>query len=73
MKHELTRQEKRAIDALKKLEQIWPKTLWLWSASGILYVMKTGLNGEQVVTSRGGVDRDYEIETIDIPNDGGDW
>jgi hypothetical protein len=26
-----------------------------------------------VVTSRGGVDRDYEIETIDIPNDGGDW
>lgn len=30
----LSVEEKKAIAALKRLEKIWPKTLWLYSASG---------------------------------------
>jgi len=73
---ELTPEEEKAIRMLKKLEKQWPKSLWLFSASGSLNVMRCDENGEQVMQPNadgGGVDQNYVITTIDIPNDGGDW
>lgn len=69
----LTRHEKSVIRQFKRLETIWPETLWLFSGDGKLTVMKTGDNGERVMTELGGVDPDYAVEIIDIPNDGGGW
>ena len=65
--------EARAIAALHRVEKVWPKGLWVWSADHILYVMRRGPDGEHVITSNGGVDPDYVIDTIGIPSDGGDW
>jgi len=65
--------EEQAIKALKRLAKRWPKSLWLYSASGTLCVMRCDENGECVHTSRGGVDSDYIVDYINIPNDGGDW
>lgn len=73
---DLTEEEKKAIRALKRLEKIWPDTLWLFSASASLWVMRKGENGEHVILDgryEGGVDSNYVIDTIDIDNDGGDW
>jgi len=71
---EPTKREKECIDALKKLARKWPKTIWLFSGSGTLCVMRTGENGEQITTSGGGMDQDFVLDTIrGIPNDGGDW
>lgn len=47
--------------------------MWLFSGSGSLSVMKCGPNGEPVMSENGSVDPAYKIETINIPNDGGDW
>jgi hypothetical protein len=69
----LTPEERRAIRTLRRLAKTWPDTLWLYSASGSLQVMQTGPDGEHVKTSRLGVDQDFVITTIGIPNDGGDW
>lgn len=72
---DLTPEESKAIKALKRVAKTWPKTLWLFSASGTLHIMKCGLGGEHVHGPGGadGVDFDYAIDRIDIPNDGGDW
>jgi hypothetical protein len=75
---ELTAQEKAAIGALKALARKWPKSLWLFSGSGSLCVMRAGEDGSPVHTgtgASGGLDPDYVVETIGdrIPNDGGDW
>ncbi len=70
---EATKQETAAILALKKIAKRWPATLWLFSASGTLCVMRSGENGEQKVNSTGGMDSEYILDTISIPNDGGDW
>lgn len=74
-----TREEQKAIDSLNRIGKKWPKTLWLFSASGTLCVMRKGENGEQVTTDigkhgGGGMDQDYVLATIPgIQNDGGDW
>lgn len=68
-----TPEELRAIRALKRLAKTWPKSLWLFSASGSLHVMRADLDGNHVHTRDGGIDGDYLLDTIDIPNDGGDW
>ena len=75
MEIEITLEEEKAIRALKRIAKTWPKSLWLYSASGTLHVMRTGENGEQVHLGRqGGVDPDYHLATIrNIQNDGGDW
>jgi len=65
--------EAKAIAALKRLAKRWPKTLWLFSASGTLCVMRCGEYGEHVHTNGGGIDQNYIVDDIDIPNDGGDW
>ena len=70
---EPTQEERRAISAMKRLASKWPKTLWLFSASGDLCVMRCGTNGERVYTADGGVDSAYKLDQVDIPNDGGDW
>lgn len=70
-----TLEEKRAIDALKRLEKHWPKSLWLYSASGTLCVMRRDDQGNQAMLPGvgGGVDKAYKVDEIAIPNDGGDW
>ena len=75
---DLTDDEKRVIGALKRLARKWPMTLWLYSASGSLNVMRCNSEGKHAVSDRGldqhgGVDPAYSITVIDIPNDGGDW
>jgi hypothetical protein len=79
MNLDITKEEKAAIAALKRLAKKWPESLWLFSASGTMNVMKCDDNGERVYHPQGtyfdggGVDQDYCIDYIDIPNDGGDW
>jgi len=81
---ELTEQELKAIKSLQRVAKKWPKSLWLFSASGDLCVMKNGEDGHPVNEdnkicltgpgSGGGVDPNYHTGyTIDIQNDGGDW
>jgi hypothetical protein len=72
---EPTKEELRAITALRRVAKIWPDTLWLFSGSGSLWVMKKGPNGEHVVTPHGGMDPAFVVEggSIPIDNDGGDW
>jgi len=65
--------EEQAVKALKRLAKRWPKTLWLFSASGTLWVMRTLEDGSPAITSRGTMDQEYIVDDIDIPNDGGDW
>jgi len=69
----LSAAEVKAIRLLKRAARAWPPTLWLFSASGSLIVMRTGINGEHVVTPDGTVDHRYTVDAINIPNDGGDW
>jgi hypothetical protein len=77
MSDDLTPEEKHAIAALKRLAKRWPKSLWLYSASGTLNVMRCEPDGVQHFRPCGrseGVDPDYIVATVDgIPNDGGDW
>ena len=70
---DLTPDEQRAIRALNRLQEMWPQSLWLFSASGRLNVMRAGKHGEQVHGENGGIDQNYVVTTVDIPNDGGDW
>lgn len=66
--------ERKAIASLKRVARKWPKTLWLFSGSGMLYVMKKGSDGNTVMTNLGGVDQEYIVDRIaGISNDGGDW
>lgn len=69
---DLTPEEKRAIAALKRLEKTWPKSLWLFSASGTLCVMKKDEQGDRI-RSGDGIDQAGQVATIKIENDGGDW
>jgi len=70
----LTKEEKDAIAALKRLARKWPERLWLFSASGSLHVMMKD-EGRQAATGlSGGIDPDFIVDTIEgIDNDGGDW
>lgn len=69
----ITPDEARAIKSLQRLAKTWPKSLWLFSASGALNVMKKGADGQRVILRNYGVDPDYSLATIKIENDGGDW
>jgi hypothetical protein len=71
---ELTPDERKAVAALRKLAESWPASLWLFSGSGTLHVMRFGPAGDRVYDDRGFADQDYAIrKPINIPNDGGDW
>lgn len=72
----LTKEERNAIATLKRLAKRWPETLWLFSASGSLEVMKKKPDGLPAYIQTGNgesVDQAYVVATIDIENDGGDW
>ena len=70
----LSAEEKRAIRALEKLASIWPESLWLFSASGTLCVMKKDQNHKRVyIEGYGGADPNYVVADVNIENDGGDW
>ena len=66
----LDSEEERAIRALKRVAARWPKSLWLFSGSGSLNVMKAGPDGRRMYNSAG-VDQAYIVDTVRIPNDGG--
>jgi hypothetical protein len=70
-----TAKEAEAIKALKALARKWPKTLWLFSASGTLCVMRAGPDGGRIhhPPPDNGIDPAYMLDTISTPNDGGDW
>jgi hypothetical protein len=67
-----TPEEAKAIKALKRLAKAWPPSLWLFSASGTLNVMRVASDGGHAFTGDA-IDQSYVIDTIAIPNDGGDW
>ena len=69
----LPKREQRVFDLLTRLTNIWPDSLWLWSANGNLYLMRTGRDGERVMTSFGSVDDTYVVDVFNIPSDGGAW
>jgi len=76
----LTKDEEKAVKALKRLATKWPKSLWLFSASGTLTVMKKNNDGEKAIVpgragrnGEGAFDPDYIVDSIKIENDGGDW
>lgn len=68
-----TLEEMKAIRSLRRLAKRWPKSLWLFSASGSLCVMRALPDGGSAHVSGSGVDPTFVLDTIDIPNDGGDW
>lgn len=68
----LTAEEKQAIAALKKLAKTWPKSLWLFSGSGTLCIMKK-VGRRRKMNDQGRVDQDCIAASIAIENDGGDW
>ena len=69
-----TEKEDKAIASLQRAANKMPKSLWLFSASGDLKVMKKLPNGKRAMTSNGDVDQEYIVdEIIGIENDGGDW
>jgi len=70
----VTPEERRAINALKRLAKTWPKTLWIFAApTSRLNVMRCGANGEHVETPPGDVDPAYVVDCIEIDSDGGGW
>lgn len=71
---QLNHSEREALRKLKELARTWPKTLWLFSASGSLTVMRK-VDGKRVLDKSGiGFDSNYAVATITgIDNDGGDW
>ncbi len=69
----MTKEEKNAIARLKRLERVWPKTLWLFAEGSALHVMRKNDEGEHRMTSSGGVDPEAIVTTIYIESDGGGW
>jgi hypothetical protein len=70
---DLTAKERKAIGDLKRVAATWPKSLWLFSASGTLCVMMKDADGERVRHPAGNVDAAWVADDIRIENDGGDW
>ncbi len=71
----LTKEEKAAIASLERVAAKWPQSLWLYSASGTLNVMKKsqGIKRVMFALPHGGVAPGMSVAQIEIENDGGDW
>lgn len=77
----LTKHEESCIRSLKRLAKKWhlhTNRLWLFSANAHLCVLLGEGNGntEPEFDSNGRVNKNNVVagcESIDIPNDGGDW
>ena len=70
--HDLTKEERNAINTLKRLAKRWPPSLWVFCTGTTFAVMKCGPDGHQMDRT-GSVDQAYHVDSIGIPNDGGDW
>jgi len=66
-------EEHKTFNSVKRLAKTWPKSLWLFSGAGTLCVMRCGADGKSVFTDTGGIDQDFVLDYIKIPNSGGDW
>lgn len=69
---DLTIDEKKAIAKLKIISKEWPESLWIFATGGQLSVMKKR-DGIRVMSPKGAVDQNYEVASLKIENDGGDW
>jgi len=69
----LSHVEQQAVENLLEVAMRWPKSLWLFSAAGTLFVMKKNSQGERVMKASGGVDQGQVVGKVPIENDGGDW
>lgn len=72
MNAELNRAEKKVIAALYRIANKWPESLWLYSASGRLNVMKKSADGKRIMVGDGYSPEGF-VAFINIENDGGDW
>lgn len=72
-KTDLTKEEQRAISALKRVAAIWPASLWIFAYGGPLTVLRLNEEGKRFTTDLGGIDPEYAVASVEIPNDGGDW
>ena len=70
---DLTKEEKNAIQALKRVAKKMAKVLMAFFGIWKLVRYENGPNNEPTMTSGGGVDQQYIVNKIDIRNDGGDW
>lgn len=71
MDFNLNDDEIRAIEALRKLEKIWPDSLWVFVGNDIS-VMRYDSKGKRAVLENDCMNMDYCVETIDgIDCDGG--
>ena len=51
-----------------------PGGVWFYVADSAIYLMACGLDGEHMLTESGGVDPEYEVDTIPVQDiDGGGW
>lgn len=70
----LTREERRAIAALKRIALRWPESLWLFAnGSAGIHVLKCDNDGNRRYGEGGGIDQNFLVGTAYIPNDGGDF
>lgn len=65
MSRELTPEEAKAVRALKRLSNKWPRTLKLFSWAGTLVIMDSDMEASHDAIL-------VHDTTFDIPNDGGD-
>ncbi len=71
---EPTAAEAKWIRGMKALAKRRPKRLWLFSANGTLCVMRSDEDGGHIhLMSNDGIDPAFILDTLKIPNDGGDW
>ena len=74
MTRQLSKKDKELIQMLKKLEKAWANTnLWLFVAEGQINIMQGDKDGKQAMTSSGGVDPEYIVDSVVLPADGGGW
>jgi len=65
---ELTKEEKNAIQTLKRLAERWPKSLWLYSSQEVISIMKYKKRKEAAMIGMS-YDPDYKVTDVKIPHD----
>jgi hypothetical protein len=69
-----TKGELAAIRSLRRLEQKWPDTIWLYCTGNGMHVFRCGENGVHVMDEFGVPDMEFELDYITgISHDGGDF
>jgi len=76
VKMDLTKEERNAINALKRLSKRWPSTLWLFSGEGGHISVMKKKDGLRVYHGsdnalRYSADMDFEVDFINIESEGG--